>query len=444
MPELKLEDYQEYGAHWLADRRRAILADKPGMGKTVQAIVASDLVGCKRILVLAPKIILHQWKRHIETWSHGRVHILTTTNDIDDGARWHVTNYEVPTRRNLLGGRWDCLIVDEAHRIKNRKASRTKAVFALSRRVPNVFLLTGTPILNRPDELWALLHTVAPKVFSSYWRWVDEHCLQEVVYAGPGRPVVTKVVGVIDPERLRRQIADYVLMRDYNELNLPDRLEETIHVELHPRQRKQYDEMRLAYAADLGKQILIAPNAAVRLLRLQQLALDPRLVGSDVRGAKTDYILEFIEDHARDSKILAFSTFRDYCHLLRRELIDRGIETVEITGEQSLAERHRAEQRFQEDPQVRVLVGTYEAMSEGLNLQAADIVIHCNKPWVPKLVEQAEARALRRGRTRPVTMVSVLADHTVDQYVERVLASKTVTVGLLTLYEWAVTDTATE
>src|SRR5690606_21800129 len=106
----------------------------------------------------APKTLLHNWAREIGVWSAGDVHILTTRNDMT-AARWHVTNYEVPVRRNLLGGGWDALVVDEAHRVKNRKAQRARAVFALARRTPNVMLLTGTPLLNRPDELWSLLHT---------------------------------------------------------------------------------------------------------------------------------------------------------------------------------------------------------------------------------------------------------------------------------------------
>lgn len=437
----KLEPYQEEGARWLAERRRGVLADKPGMGKTAQAITACDLLGCRRILVIAPKTILHNWKREIELWSHGDVQILTTKNDITQ-ARWHVTNYEVPTRRNLLGGRWDALIVDEAHRIKNRKAARTRAVFALSRRVPHVFPLTGTPILNRPDELWALLHAVAPKVFRSYWKWVDEHCLQETVYAGPGRPVVTKVVGVIDPERFRRVIADYVLMRDYDLLPLPDRLNEIIRVEMRPRQWRQYEQMRRTYIADMGNQLLVAQNALTRLIRLQQLALDPRLVDGTVRGAKTDAILEFAEDHAPDQKLLIFTTFRSYANLLRQELMDKGIETVTITGQQSARERQVAAERFQQDDGVRVLVGTYEAMSEGLNLQAADVVIHANKPWVPALVEQAEARAVRRGRRDPVTVISVIAENTVDAHIEEVLAEKLATISVVSLYQKALDDSS--
>lgn len=432
MPELS--PYQVEGARWLAVKRRAILADRVGLGKTAQAIRACDLLGLGRVLVIAPKTLLHNWAREIGQWSSGDVYVLTTRNN-PTSARWHVTNYEVAVRRNLLGGGWDGLIVDEAHRIKNRKAQRTRAVFALARRVPNVFLLTGTPLLNRPDELWALLHAVAPKAFSSYWRWVDKHCLQETVVAG-GRPVATKVVGVIDDDALRRELADYMLMRDASVIDLPERLEETVRVWLYPRQGRQYEQMRRTYMADLGNEVLIAQNALTRLLRLQQLALDPRLIGGDSRGAKTDAVLEFVEDHP-DERVLVFSTFKTFVRLLKDELASRGIEAVTITGDQTPRERQEAADRFQAG-EARVLIGTYDAMSEGLNLQAADVVMHANKPWVPSLVEQAEARALRRGRTQPVTVVSVVADGTVDTYIEEVLATKQAFVDIVSLYKHAV------
>lgn len=431
-----LSPYQVEGAEWLASKRRAILADRVGLGKTAQAISACDRLGCRRVLVVAPKTLLHNWAREIGLWSEGDVHILTTRNDLKPGARWTVTNYEVVVRRPLFNTRWDALVVDEAHRIKNRKAQRTRAIFRLARRVPVVFLLTGTPLLNRPDELWPLLHAVDPETFRSYWRWVDRHCLQETVVAG-GRPVATKVVGVIDEEALRRELSAYMLMRDASVIDLPPRLEEVLRVELSPRQRRQYEQMRQLYVADLGDEVLVAQNALTRLLRLQQLALDPRLVGGSVRGAKTDAILEFIEDHP-DEKILVFSTFKGFVRLLGEELQARGIGSVAITGDHTPPQRQAAADRFQTDEAVRVLLGTYDAMSEGLNLQAADIVIHANKPWVPSLIEQAEARALRRGRSRPVTAVSVVADRTVDAYIEEVLATKLLFVDVVTLYKHAV------
>jgi len=437
----RLSDYQVEGAQWLARKRRAILADRVGLGKTAQAIRACDLLGCQRILVIAPKTLLHNWAREIGVWSAGDVHILTTRNDMT-AARWHVTNYEVPVRRNLLGGGWDALVVDEAHRVKNRKAQRARAVFALARRTPNVMLLTGTPLLNRPDELWSLLHTIAPKVFSSYWRWVDEHCLQEPVVSG-GRVVATRIVGVVDEEALRHQLADYMLMRDASVLGLPERLEETVRVLMYPRQRREYEQMRKVFMADLGSEILVAQNAMTRLLRLQQLALDPRLVGGEDRGAKTDAILEFVEDHL-DEKILIFSTFRTYVYLLRDELKERGVEVVTVTGGETQKERQVAVDRFQSESQVRVLAGTYEAMSEGLNLQAADVVIHANKPWVPALIEQAEARAIRRGRQQPVTVVTVLAEGSVDTYVEDVLSAKQTLVDIVSLYKYAVAGNSTQ
>ena len=432
---LKLTPEQEAGAAWLCERGRAILADPAGFGKTAQAIAAADRAGSQTILVVAPKTLLHNWAWEIGRWSTGKVEIVTTRSPLSPSARWHLTNYEVLTRRDLMPLWADTLIVDEAHRAKNRKAKRTRALFRLARRAKRVWLLTGTPILNRPDELWPLLHMVDHERYRSYWRWVDEHCLQETVIAG-GRPVATKVTGVLDPERLRQEVGPYVLMRDISLLNLPERLAQTVRLVMSPAQRRLYRQMRRTYMADLGSEVLVAANAVTRLVRLQQLALDPRLVGADVRGVKTDAVLEFILDHPAE-QVLIFTTFRTYANLLADELDRAGVQSVRVTGAQTPRERQAAVEAYQRG-NVPVLIGTYGAMGEGLNLQATDIVVHMNLPWVPAMVEQAEARALRRGRNAPVSVLSYVVEGTVDEAVEDVLRSKLELIDVVALYKAAL------
>lgn len=433
----KLMPHQEEGVEWLVRVRRGILADEMGLGKTAQALHAADRLDAERVLIVTKKSLTWNVVAEIEKWElDGEVQILTTRTPLSETARWIITNYETAVRRrDLLERTWDVLIVDEAHRIKNPRAQRTQAVWKLSRQAPFVWLLTGTLVVNnRPDEVWALLHALDRRRYSSYWKWRKEYCLEEDVWAG-GRVVATRVVGVKNPEALRRELSQHVLQRSKAELNLPPKVYETIRVRMEGKQARMYRQMLKSYMAEAGGQVLLAKNAMVRLLRLQQITADPRLLGDNAKSAKTEAILELLEDETETRKALVFAPFAQYIKLLEGDLKAKGIGVVRITGDVSASERQKAAQAFQEDPSVRVLCGTYEALGEGLNLTAADLVIHASLPWRPTDMWQAEDRAHRTGQTKTVQVISVVADGSVDEYVAKALEKKVGVIDALALYQ---------
>lgn len=417
-----LSPYQRVGAKFLATAGRAILADDMGLGKTAQAVRACEEVGARRVLVVCPKSLLYNWEAEIGRWGgDGSVGLLLSSDAAVPEGRYIVTNYEAAAKHvdALLEAGFEALIVDEATRIKNRKTARTRTVWRLAEAIRYVWLLTGTPIHNQPGELWSLLHSLSPDYYSSYWRFVERYCVVEDT--GWGR----QIVGVKDLDGLARELGPRMLRRTKELLHLPPLSFETVRVRLGGEQARIYRELETKLISEVSDgNIIVTPSVLSQLTRLRQVACTPALIGGPDEAAKTETLLELLEDLAERHKVLVFTTFAQYVEWLFRRNDFLFYKAVRITGEDGDKDRWEAVRQFQEDPECRVLIGTIGAMGEGLNLQAADVVIFLNKDWVPATNEQAVARAYRRGQEKPVHVISLEAANTVDQHVEALLARK--------------------
>lgn len=414
-----LDPYQRIGVRFLVEAGRAILADDVGLGKTAQAIRAAVEAGAGKVLVVTRKSLVPQWQREVQRWAGVHAAVLASEDRaVPAPGGWLLTHYEA-ARKHLNGlvthGPWDALIVDEAHYVKNRTADRSKAVAALAKVARHLWLLTATPIYNRPDDLWHLLHLCDPASFPSWSEFVRQFCLWD--------ELTMQVVGLKDEGHLRRVIDPYLLRRDKSLLNLPPLTEEVRWVRLEGAQARIYRQMALAACAALGDgTVLSAPAVVAQITRLRQIACDPALIGGSGSSAKTTALLELLEGVAEDRKILVFSTFRQYIERLVAVL--KEYRPAIVTGAQSGRERDRSVARFREDPACRVLLGTPGALGEGLNLTEAEVVVWLDLDWVPSAHEQGVGRAHRRGQERPVHVVYLLAEGTVDEHVLAVLEDK--------------------
>ena len=343
----------------------------------------------------------------------------TASSGVPKDAEVIVTNYECAVRRldELLKEEWDAVILDECTAIKNRRTKNAKAAHALCEKPEYVWLLTGTPVQNRPDELWSLLHCVDRRSFSSYWSFVEKYT---VISEAPwGR----QILGPKNLDELGEALVPYLLRRDRSVVQLPPVLEENVCLEMYPRQKKMYKQMEHEFLVVLSREKFVyAPNVLAQLTRLRQITCTPALIGGPDVSCKTDALLELVEDYYNDYKLLVFTAFATYIDRLMLLLKDYG--PVKITGGASAKERQEAVDKFQTDDGTRVLLGTTRAMSEGLNLQAADIVVFLDMDWVPAVMEQAVSRAHRRGRETPVKVVKLVANGTVDEHIASVLNSK--------------------
>jgi SNF2 family DNA or RNA helicase len=435
----ELYPYQRSGIEFLLKHKKAILADDLGLGKTVQAIstVCShyrhDLPG--PVLVVCPNSVTGVWKREVEKWSKGKqlVEIINGRNAplrkkqlssaVEDN-RWIVINWEkLRIMPELADIKWCAVIADEAHRAKNRKAQQTKALWKL--RAELQLALSGTPLMNSPSELWALLKWIEPTTYTSYWAFYDHYV---DFYEGYFGKVET---GVRDPDALRFELANKLARRTKAEvLDLPEITRQVVSVPMKPYQRKLYETaekelwIKVAQEATEGDtsaqkllenpgELFLLPNAAARCTRLRQIASSPSLLGGDDVSCKLDAAVEIIKDADPSKQFVVFSLFKDTVKLLESRLESKGISCDTITGDTDANVRTDIINRFQNED-FRVIVMTQATGGVGITLTAADTVIFVEQSWVPADNEQAEARLHRIGQVNNVQSILLQAENTLD------------------------------
>lgn len=397
---MQLDEYQKQGVDFLRNTRRAILADYVGLGKTIQAIMAAE----PPVLVVTKKSLIPHWEKEI--------------TQAGVGGEWLVVNYEQLGKITQPSG-YQTLIVDEAHACKGRKNQRgpmqlrAKRVRALARVIPRVYMLTATPVMNHPAEVWALLNMLYPKEYSSFWRFVQKHCH---IYNNRFGHVVGAVK---DEAALQRELEPIILRRDKALLDLPSLSSETIWVGMYAEQQRLYHQMKKMFLAVIDEErSLVAPTVLAQLTRLRQICCSPALLGVAQPSAKTAVLLDLLDSYAEAGhKVLVFSTFAEYMRLLAKHL-----DAPIITGAQGQKERQEAIRQFEEGKPY--LFGSVGAMGEGLNLQAADVVIRTDLHWTPSINEQAVGRAHRRGQEKPVHVVDLVCADSVEEHVLEVLRMK--------------------
>lgn len=409
--------------------KRALLADDIGFGKTAQASVAASLTNAPQVLVITKKSLLWQWCREITYWTSHSVQEYTTRSKSIPETKFVVTNYDTVVRRidELLAKKFKVVILDEATAIKNRKAIRSKTVKKLAKPAEYVFALTGTPISNQPAELWHILHTLNPKGFASYWRFINDYC--DVVVEKYGKRSFSKIVGIKDTNSLAKVLEPIMLRRTIDSLDLPEPVEEAVYLQLTPLQHKLYKQMEETFMtwvnspeAEELSGVVFARNALAKTIRLRQIACSPALIGDKDESCKTEAVMDLVDAIAPFEKIIIFTNFKNYANILAKKLAD--FKPVVITGAVNDAGRAKAQQTFLEDDECRVMICTIMAASEGLNLQVASTIIFTDLDYVPANIRQAVGRAYRRGQTKVVKIIKLVCSGTVEESVLNILEHK--------------------
>ena len=426
--------YQRLGVAWLWHLYRhqlgGILADEMGLGKTMQALGLLSAVGIAArgrprgaSLVVCPASLLENWRREsarfapqLRTFVHHSDHRLASAADFA-AHDLIITSYGTLARDQELFTAVDfaCVIADEAQHIKNRRSQNAAALRAL--RAQARFLLTGTPLENSLDDLRSLFEFLLPGY-------------------------LTRVPGGLRgderawfDDRLRLQTAPYILRRTKRAVapELPEKLEQTVWCELTPAQAKLYRDTQEKSERELfdleaggASQTKLQFAALTQLLRLRQICCDPRLVAPESpadHSAKLESFREILAEALDDGhRLLVFSQFTSLLALLRAELEAQEIAYAYLDGSMTSPARQAQVDRFQnvsapDTPPVFLL--SLKAGGTGLNLTAADTVVHFDPWWNPAAEAQATDRAHRIGQTRVVTAYKLVAAGTVE---EKVLA----------------------
>jgi len=432
----KLYNFQRVGVGFLLLSSRALLADEMGTGKTLQALCLCEEVKAEKILIVCPNSLKWTWANEIEKWLKSKDHEVYQTKVLNLNKRFSIINYEAVWREkneNIFKVEWDVLILDEAHRIKNRKTRQTKAIKKI--KANRVLELTGTPVLNRPDELWSLLNQLYPKKYTSYWRFFEQYVDYWMNDFGGSTPMPIKVIrGPKNLHQLKRELEPIMIRREKKDilLDLPDKTYQNIFVELDKKQRKIYEEMKEDFIVKLKENKEIkAPTIIAQIVRLKQIAVHTSLVlpeyDKTLPGIKLEVLFELIE--SLNKKVVIFSQFAKAINIIENKLIKKGLKFAKITGEVNPKQRAEEINKFQTDDNCKIFIGTIQAGGQGITLTAADTVIFLDKLWTPAYNEQAEDRLHRIGQKKNVTVVNLIAKNTIEDTIERILENKKMTIN---------------
>jgi superfamily II DNA or RNA helicase len=424
-----LRPYQEQGLSWLRFIHElgsgGVLADDMGLGKTVQtiALLLSVKQEQKKLsaLIVAPTSVVGNWLREIERFGpslttalwHGagrkeQQDELATANVIITSYALLRRDIELLSKLNL-----DYAILDEAQNIKNPESATALAARDLnsSRRLA----LTGTPIENRLSEIWSIFEFVSPNLLGPLRRFEEK-------FARPIDQGDSKTAA-----RLRSAIHPFILRRTKGEVadDLPAKIESDKIIDLAPEQRTIYLQvLREVRAQVMGEveRVGVAKSQLhilAGLTKLRQAACDPRLLGlprpySHEDSAKLMALRELVDEaESGGHKVLIFSQFVSMLKLIREALNEDKIKFEYLDG--TTKDRTGAIDRFQEDPTITAFLISLKAGGSGLNLTAADTVIHYDPWWNPAVEDQASDRAHRIGQKKVVTVYRLVAEGTIEE-----------------------------
>ncbi len=421
----ELRDYQLDGFQWLSTLAEwkvgACLADDMGLGKTVQTLaVLISRAKSGPALVVAPTSVCFNWMNETAKFAPTLRPQLFGTADreqmIEEAGKFDliICSYAMLQQESDLvtGKKWHTIVLDEAQAIKNAATKRSKAAMALNSDFKMV--TTGTPLENHLGELWNIFNFINPGLLGGHKRF-------NLRFAVP----IEKDNDHEAKERLKKLIQPFILRRDKSQVldELPSRTEITKMIEMTAEEAAFYEALRSKALEDIeqaresngrrgdGIQIL------AEIMRLRRACCNPRLVreDSDIESSKLKEFAEIAEELLENRhKALVFSQFVDHLQIIKNYLDEKGYNYQYLDGSTPARKREQLVEDFQEGNGDFFLI-SLKAGGQGLNLTAADFVIHMDPWWNPAVEDQASDRAHRIGQTRPVTIYRLVTSGTIEE-----------------------------
>lgn len=443
--------YQETGAAFLSVNPQALLADEMGLGKSAQAIRACDLVGAFQILIVCPAAVRINWDREFGRFSPmDRPSNIMLTGKDKPARGVNIVSFDLlataeKLKKALMAVKWDALIIDEAHYLKERSAKRTKAIYGHAKHpgimhsATRTWRLTGTPAPNNASELFTHLKS-AGIVKQPYWDFVYEFC------AGFDSDYGYKITGHKNTEKLKGLLGQFMLRRKKEEVmtQLPPIVfanvtVERSEVELDPWFYENWKPIGIPAFLENMKNIDQSLKTALNLQRnghhhnaedaitlLEAYSKSTSTLRRYIGLAKLPRVIEIIkEDLASGAidKIVIFAIHQQVIEQTRVALRDFG--AVTLYGNTPTAKRQLHIDRFQNDAKCRVFIGNIQAAGTGITLTKAHEVAFIEADWVPANNAQAAMRCHRIGQTKPVRVRFFTCAGSVDEDVMRVIVHKT-------------------
>ena len=450
MPELEIDvplkrnlfPYQRRGVAYGLKKRRIIIADEPGLGKTAQAIALSVAAKAKCVLVICPATLKENWRREFMAWSDRRPMILqdkykrsfqqyyrvgmvdTFITNYESLKKYFVDDVQQPIdpdtgkkkplrlnhiRFNEVIGMFDFIIIDEAHRCKDGRGQQTKFVMGIAKDKEWVVNLTGTPVVNKPNDLVSQLYIINQlnPVFGSYRKFVDRYC------SGPSGSSNLKELNYMLNQHCfyRREKKD--VLKD-----LPDKMRQIVKCDIDT--RADYDKALADLETYMRENLKKSEGEIDKSLRGEIMVRMGILKQISARG-KIDAVAEFIEEIVdAGEKIVVFVHHKEVAH----KLLDRFPGSLLITGDNVGENRQRAIDEFQNNPAKNVIICSIKAAGVGITLTASSRVAFVELPWHPADCDQCEDRCHRIGQKDSVQCTYFLGDGTIDEDIYDIIQRK--------------------
>lgn len=432
-----LRDYQKHGLNWLhfLDEFNfgGCLADDMGLGKTVQILafilsLKEKSKEKKTHLIVLPTSLLFNWKLEIDKFAPSlKTHTIYGIDRKKDHEGFEKYDIIFTTYGTMLSDisflknfYFDYVFLDESQAIKNPDSKRYKAVRLLKSR--NKIVLTGTPIENNTFELYAQFSFVSPGFLGNQQRFRDNYSIP-----------IDKFKDGLRAKELQHKLNPFLLRRTKKQVasELPEKTEMVIYCEMGTEQRKVYDSYKNEFKLYLQKSDsddLLNKNMHILqgLTKLRQICDSPALLSDQEyygsESAKMNELMEQIEQHSSEHKILIFSQFVTMLDLIKHQLDTREVKYEYLTGKTK--DRAERVKQFQEDDETRVFLISMKAGGTGLNLTEADYVFIVDPWWNPAVENQAIDRCYRIGQKKNVMAIRLICPDTIEQKIMQLQENK--------------------
>jgi SWI/SNF-related matrix-associated actin-dependent regulator 1 of chromatin subfamily A len=416
--------HQKEAIEKLAGSKRFILADDMGLGKTTSTIIAALETGAKKILIVCPASLKINWQREIENYSDRGVYISEGKN-FSIEHDFVIVNYDIlknfydlKNKENSLitQGNFDLIILDEAHYVSNGQAARTKLVNSFSKKCERVWLLTGTPMTNRPMNYFNLLSLVESPTALNWMAYAIRYCGGYQFTAGTRK--IWNVAGATNLEELRDRTSRQVLRRLKTDvLDLPEKIITPVYLRL---KSKLYEGLMGEYYDWYDKNPDESSSLTVQFSKLMKV----RQVIAEEKIKDTIELAENILE--QDKKVIIFTNFTDTLNKIANHF---GKQAVKLDGSTSKPQRQYAVDQFQDNEKIKVFVGNLKASGVGITLTAAEAVIMNDLSFVPGDLAQAEDRAYRYGQKNSVSIYYPIFDNSVEAIIYDMVNKKKLNIN---------------
>ena len=417
---LNYRPFQKAGINWIEEKKNVLIGDEMGLGKTVEALGFLNLHPENRpVLIICPASVKYNWETEANKWvlKNNKIYVIKNGKDnIPDDANIVIINYSLVIKHTeaLKEKKFQVIIMDESHYIKNKKAQRTQAILEIAKNIPIKIAMTGTPILNRPIELLTTLKLLDPATFSDWYWYVTTFC------NGYRSKWGWNVSGASNLEQLNNLLRSTVMIRRMKAdvlTELPNKtrtlipLDTTLSEEYKSIAHNIYNKIK-EYQKNKSKE---DKNVKIKTSYSSIIFSEVEKLRQEIFENKKEMVLDFILDVLDNkNKLVIFTYYRKSFAYIKSELEKRGIKCVGIIGGMGAKERQEVVKKFQEDDSIQVFIGSIKATAEGITLTKADTVVFTELDWTPSKLKQAEDRLHRISQTNAVNVYYLLAKNSID------------------------------